>query len=154
MSEAFNIFELLDEAKQAQEQALTLPPEVRLTTSPDNLVRLKLLTIANVITLADAAAKNPKRWEALKLHFHFPEWTQKRIADFVGVHHVTVSSWLRNPLCDPEEYWNNLPPDRAKEPTTYRIWEDVPQEKERKNFFGTVASGFDTDEEDNKRNEV
>lgn len=124
--DSFNIFDLLSEAKRAQDQALTLPTEVRLSLSPENLTRLKLLTAANVVALADAAAKNPERWKVYKLHFHFPGWTQKRIADFMGITPNKVNMYLNNPACDPEEYWETLPVERTKDPVLYSTWEEVP----------------------------
>ena len=147
--EAFNIFDLLTEAKQAEEQVLTLPPEVRIKISPENIVRLKLLTISNVMALADAAAKNPKRWEALRLHYHIPQWTQKDIADWIDVKKATVKAWLSSPLCDPEEYWGSLPPVPEKTPRTYRRWEEVPNHTDKEDGFGTASDNDDAAEEEN-----
>lgn len=146
MKGSFNILDLLAEAKQAQRQALHLPVDVRLAITPENLVRLKLLTVANVMALADAAAENPKRWRALKLHYHFPEWTQKRIAEFMGVKPSQIKYWLKSPICDPEEYWNNLPPVEDLPPieglpqTSFRTWEDVPEYEEKRSEAASEES--------------
>ena len=154
MRESFNILDLLGEAQRAKEQALALPPEVRLSISPENLVRLKLLTITNVMALADAAAQNPERWRALKLRYHFPEWTQKKIAEFMGVKLHNVKHWLSNPLCDPENYWDTLPPVLEPEPVTYREWDSVPDVPEKRNRSEASPEGTtDDDGEDHMNDE-
>lgn len=109
MTDCVNIFDLLDEAKQAERQAVYLPVAVRAQLCGFDVVRLRLLTFENVVALADFAAENPERWRGIFLHHMNPELPQKTIARFCGVGRDTVGQWLKSAYLDPEAYWNNVP---------------------------------------------
>ena len=109
MADCVNIFDLLNEAKQAEQQVICLPVAVRTQLCGFDVVRLRLLTFENVVALADFAAENPERWRGIFLHHMNPELPQKTIAQFCGVGRDTVGQWLKSAYLDPKAYWDNVP---------------------------------------------
>ena len=109
MADCVNIFDLLNEARQAEQQVIHLPAAVRVQLCGFNVVRLRLLTFENVVALADFAAENPNRWRGVFLHHMNPELPQKNIAELCSVGNDTVGQWLKSAYLDPEAYWKNVP---------------------------------------------
>lgn len=97
------LFELLDQARRAEQ--IVLPAEVRIQLTGFDVVRLRLLSFRTVCTLGDFCAENPDAWKAYKLVYMNPELSIPKVAKIIGIPASTVRRWLKSePLAGRDFY--------------------------------------------------